>query len=140
MADFVTHEEFVRRFPMLVLDQRSPPKKREALVTLLVSATIGIEIGQPQTESCINDKLQAWVDEFGGSVGLDRVTVRRMLVDEGLLYRDRFGRSYVLRGRSPHLGYDPSIRSLDLRALVEALEQQRAERRRAYPSSTGRRA
>ena len=62
---------------------------------------------------------------------LDRVTVRRMLVDEGYLRRDRYGAAYVLGASSPAFGYAPSIRSLDLHGLVTGLEQLRAERKQA---------
>jgi hypothetical protein len=132
MPDYITHQEFVRRFPTLVLDQRTFPKKRESIVTLLVSAMIEIEVGRPFTESSINAKLQAWSNAFGDSIGLDRVMVRRMLVDESYLHRDPSGTTYVLRARSPRFGYDWSIRSLDLRELVEEREHQRAERKEAH--------
>jgi hypothetical protein len=138
MPDFVSHQQFVARFPALVLDQRTLPKKREALATLLVSAMVNIEIGRAYTESDINAKLQAWVDAFGDSIGLDRVTLRRMLVDEGYLHRDTFGTTYILRGRTPLLGYDPSIRSLDLQGLVDSLERQRTMRKEAHAHSGNR--
>jgi len=132
VPDFVTHEQFVRRFPALVLGQRTFPKRRESILTLLVSAMIEIDVGKAYAESTINAKLQAWVDAFGGAVGLDRVTVRRMLVDESYLHRDAFGTKYVLRARSPRFGYDWSIRSLDLAELVDDLAHTRAERRLAH--------
>jgi len=126
----------VRRFPALVLGQRTFPKRRDAIVTLLVSAMLEIDVGRPYSERTINAKLQAWVDAFGGSVGLDRVTVRRMLVDESYLHRDAFGTAYVLRARSPRFGYDWSIRSLDLAELVDDLAHARAERRLAHSEGT----
>jgi hypothetical protein len=131
VPDYVTHEEFVRRFPALVLGQRTLPKRRDSVVTLLVSAMLEIDVGRPYSESTINAKLQAWVDRFGNVVGLDRVTVRRMLVDESYLHRDAFGTKYELRARSPRFGYDWSIRSLDLQELVDDLAHARADRRRA---------
>ena len=139
MSDFITHDRFVQYFPVLVLDQRALPKKREAVMTLLVSAMIGIEIGRAHSQWSINAKLQAWIDAFGESIGLDRVSVRRMLVDEGYLHRDRFGTTYVLAARSPSFGYEKSIRSLNLHNLVDELEQQRAMRKQAYagPCSDG---
>ena len=137
MPDFITHERFVRYFPVLALDQRTLPKKREAVVTLLVSAMLEIEIGRAYSEWSINTKLQAWVDAFGALIGFDHVAVRRTLVDEGYLHRDRFGKTYVLGARSPYFAYELSIRALDLRKLVEALEQQRAQRRHAHSIAPG---
>jgi hypothetical protein len=138
VAEFITYQQFVARFPRLVLDQRTFPKQREAMVTLLVGAMIDIEIGRPYTESGINTQLQTWVDSFGGSIGLDRVTVRRMLVDEGYLHRDPSGGNYVLRARSPYFGYEWSIRSLDLGELVEELGQRRADRKEAHSGNSER--
>ena len=134
MPDYITHDQFVRRFPVLVLDQRTLPRRREAIITLLVGAMVEIDIGRRYTEAGINAKLEAWVDTFGGSMGLDHVAIRRMLVDEGYLHRNLSGTTYVLRARSPRFGYEWSIRSLDLSGLVEEFEQQRAERRDAYAS------
>ena len=135
MPDFITHERFVQYFPALVLDQRTLPKKREAVITLLVSAMIEIDIGKAYTEWSISTKLQYWVDAFGRSIRLDRVALRRMLVDEGYLHRDRFGATYVLAARSPYFGYEPSIRSVNLRELVAGFEQQRAVRKHAMLQS-----
>ncbi len=138
MPLFVTHAQFVRNFPALVLDQRIPPKKREWVVTLLVGAMVGIEVGKVYDETAINVRLQAWVDAFGDAIGWDRVALRRMLVDEGYLQRDASGTAYQLRARTPRFGYAESIRSLDLRALVADEEEQRAARKRAYVSEGDR--
>ena len=130
VPEFVTHDGFVRRFPQLVLGQRKYPKKRESILTLLVSAMLEIDPGKQHTEAEINAKLQAWADAYGNPFGFDRVTVRRLLVDESYLHRDRSGAAYVLRARSPRFGYDWSIRSLDLRELVDDAAHRRAERKR----------
>lgn len=137
MAHLVTYDAFVRQFPALVLSQRILPKKREAIVTLLVSAMVGLEPGAVYTETEINVHLQSWVDAFGAPIGMDRVTTRRMLVDEGYLQRDAYGSSYVLRARSPHFDYEPSIQSLDLVELVEAFEREREVRKAAHADRTG---
>lgn len=129
MPHLVTYDDFVRQFPALVASQRTLPKKREAIVTLLVSAMVGLEPGTEYSESQINIHLQAWVDTFGAPIGMDRVAMRRMLVDSGYLHRDAYGSVYVLRARSPHFDYEPSIQSLDLAQLVEAFEREREIRK-----------
>ena len=133
--DFITHDQFVRRFPTLVLGRKFP-KKRESILTLLVSAMLEIDVGRQLSEAVINEKLQAWADAYGNALGLDRVTVRRLLVDERYLHRDRPGTTYVLRARSPRFGYDWSIRSLDLRELVADAAHERAERKRSRAASS----
>lgn len=137
MSDFITHERFIQYFPALVLDQRALPKKREAILTLLVSAMIDIDIAKPYSERRVNAKLQAWVDAYGESIGYDHVAVRRMLVDEGYLHRDKFGKTYIMGARSPYFGYEPSIRSVDLKKLVDDAAQQRAARKQAYANDVG---
>ncbi|NJN50480.1 MAG: DUF2087 domain-containing protein [Gammaproteobacteria bacterium] len=138
MPEFVTHAQFERQFPVLVLDQRTLPKQRGAMRILLVSMMVGIEVGRVYGETEINAKLQRWVANFGEGMGFDRVAIRRALVDEGLLHRDAAGTTYVLRARTPLFGYDPSIRDLDLNGLVDDLERQRAERRRSYAEQIDR--
>ena len=100
-------------------------------MTLLVSAMIGIEIRRAHSEWSISAKLQEWVDAFGGSMGLNRVALRRALVDEGYLHRDRYGMTFVRSANSPSFGYEPSIRNVNLRDLVDALELERAECKQA---------
>lgn len=73
MSEFMSHDRFVQYFPMLVLDQRALPKKREAILTLLVSIMIDIDVGKPYTEWRLNAKLRAWVEKYGELIGLDHV-------------------------------------------------------------------
>lgn len=129
MTEYVTHSAFVQRFPALVLDQRTPPRKRAALLTMLVGAMTALEIAKPYGERSLNQRLMAWSQQFSNAMRLDHVTLRRLLVDEGCLLRDRAGATYVLYARTPVFAYDASIRALDLAALVAAEQERRLQRR-----------
>jgi hypothetical protein len=128
----ITHEPFCARFAALVLDQRVLPKKRDAIRILLVSAVIGFETGTPHSEAQVNATLKQWVDDFGAACGLDHVTVRRLLVDEGYLTRDAFGRGYVANARGYYFRYEPMIRTVDLHALIASAREERATRKSAH--------
>jgi len=62
-------------------------------------------------------------------MGLDYVSLRRALVDEGFLHRDPSGSHYTLDLTPLINQFDPEIRSLDLIQLVtDAIEEK--ERRK----------
>src|SRR5262245_14370610 len=128
----ITHEQFSARFGALVLDQRVPPRKRDAIQVLLVSAVIGFDTRTQYSEAEVNATLKRWADDFGATLGLDYVTMRRLLVDEGYLTRDAFGAGYVANARGYHFRYEPMIRTVDLHALVEDARERRATRKLAY--------
>ncbi len=95
----ITERKFCEQFPTLVLAQRVPPKKPESVHILLISAAIAFDLGREYTETEVNALLEQWASEFGSGCGLDRVTMRRLLVDEGYLRRDPFGTKYVANSR-----------------------------------------
>jgi hypothetical protein len=65
-------------------------------------------------------------------VNLDHVTLRRFLVDEGYVRRDSAGRSYELTTTGWPYTFDPSIKVLDLDALIEGARAARESRKRQY--------
>lgn len=70
MTEYVTHAAFVGRFPALVLDQRTPPRKRDALLTMLVGAMTALDIGKPYAERSLNQRLTAWSQQFSNAMRL----------------------------------------------------------------------
>ena len=92
---------------------------------------IAFDLGREYTETEVNALLEQWASEFGSGCGLDRVTMRRLLVDEGYLRRDPFGTKYVANSRGFRFRYDPMIRMLDLQALVEDAHAEREARKAA---------
>jgi hypothetical protein len=127
----VTLTKFSAQFPTLVLAQRVPPRKPESIHILLISAAVAFDLGRDYSEAEVNSMLQHWVDEFGARCGLDHVTMRRLLIDEGYLRRDAAGRRYASNSRGFRFRYDPMIRTLDLHGLIEKAEKERDARKAA---------
>ncbi len=125
-------ETFVERFPRLVVGGGEFPRKRLPQHVLLVSAVCGFPPGSRITETEVNDELQKWVLRFGGTFGIDHVSLRRFLVDEGYLARDPSGAWYELQAAGRNVGFDAAIGQVDLEALVAAERERRKAKKRAH--------
>lgn len=128
----ITDMEFKSRLVELVLGgSGSLPRKPLDRHILYVSAMLTIESGRTYAESELNSLLLSWVERFGDSFGLDHVSLRRSLVDEGYLQRDRAGRTYE-RAPEPPYYLDYPMRAQDLAEMVEVERAAREERKRQY--------
>ncbi len=128
----VSHQLFETRFPQLVSGRYLLPKHRRERQMLLLSSVCELATSASYSEREINEHLSSWIDRFGADLTVDFVTLRRYLIDEAILERDRAGTSYSLSQDCPHFTYDASIRSIDLAALVAEAQAARALRKRAY--------
>lgn len=126
--------EFSRRFLALILNQTGLPKKRADLHLLLYSATLPLQAAKPYTEKEINEQLQVWCLNFGNQMGLDYVSLRRALVDEGFLHRDPSGNQYILDLSGLPDQFDPQIRSLDLQSMLKEALAEKERRKQEYLS------
>lgn len=129
----ITLNEFTSRFAALVLGGGGAlPQKPLDRHILYLSATLGIEPGRTYAENELNAVLIQWVASFGDNFGLDHVSLRRYLVDEGYLRRDSAGRFYELAlADLPYTFYRP-VEKPDLVALVEEMRTARELRKRQY--------
>jgi len=99
---------------------------------LLTSVAFAFEFDRIYSEKQVNGLILGWISRFGEELGVDYVTLRRYLVDEGILRRDEFGTSYELAQSSPYFTYDLSIRDLDLAEIVAQADEERVARKRAF--------
>jgi hypothetical protein len=76
------------------------PKRSRDLQVLLFASTFWMEPGQLYTEKEVNLQLGRWLERGCPSLGVDVVTLRRLLVDDNYLDRDDSGRNYTA-GRGP---------------------------------------
>jgi len=123
--------QFKNRFVSLIVGGQGLPKKPLDRHILFISAALGLEPQRQYTESELNIELRKWTSRFGDPVNLDHVTLRRFLVDEGYLSRDTAGTSYELTTGWPYT-FDPSIKVLDLDALIEEARAARELRKQQY--------
>lgn len=128
----ISATESLRRFLALVLNQTGLPKKRADLHLLLYSATLNLQPAKGYSEKEINEQLQMWCLNFGNHMGLDHVSLRRALVDEGFLHRDPSGNQYTLDLRSTLSQFDPEIRALDLVKYLKDAIAEKERRKKEY--------
>jgi hypothetical protein len=124
--------DFKSRFATLVLGGGgSLPKKPLDRHILYLSVMLGLEPNRMYSEKELNAELIRWVERFGSSFGLDHVSLRRNMVDEGYVQRDTAGHFYQLSPEPPYR-IEPPAGAIDLEALVEAEHAAREERKRRF--------
>jgi hypothetical protein len=69
-------------------------------------------------------------------MGLDYVSLRRALVDEGFLHRDSSGNHYTLDLTPFSDQFDPEIRSLDLLQLISDAIKEKERRKQEFLNRT----
>ena len=86
--------------------------------------------GESYTEKQASDRLREWLAGFCTARGLDHVTMRRELVDAGLLVRDKAGQSYAVNGARVGDFIAEDARMLDPATVLEAVRLERESRKR----------
>lgn len=128
----ISEAQFAERFVAVILGHQDLPKRRLDMHILLTSVVLGLDPARRYSERDLNEELQKWVRRFGEGIGLDHVTLRRLLVDSRYLERDSSGASYRLKAGNPAYTFDPTVRALDLDRLIDEAVRQRAQRKRLH--------
>jgi hypothetical protein len=126
--------QFKDRFVSVILGGQGFPKKDLDRHILFISATLGLDPQRRYTEREFNDELRKWTTRFGSPVNLDHVSLRRFLVDEHYVWRDSAGQSYQLTTTGWPYTFDPSIKALDLEALIDEARAARELKKQQYMS------
>jgi hypothetical protein len=126
--------QFKSRFVAMILGGQGFPKKDLDRHILFISATLGLDPQRRYTEREFNDELRKWTTRFGSPVNLDHVSLRRFLVDEHYVQRDSAGQSYELTTTGWPNTFDPSIKTLDLEALIDGARAARELKKQQYIS------
>ena len=72
------------------------PKRQRDQEVVAALAAARFEPGVACSEAQVNEVLAAWLETISEPMGIDHVTMRRMLADLRLLLRTSTGSSYVL--------------------------------------------
>jgi hypothetical protein len=125
--------EFEKRLAQLCLSSGTAelPRRQRDRHILLKSLSMDVSPDRSYTELEINGIIHEWLTEVGQSLGLDHVTLRRTLIDEGYLVRSSAGDSYR-QGRSTdgNVHFEADIEAVNSRLVVRhAIEE--ISRRRA---------
>jgi len=99
------------------------PTRPEDEQLLLLLAARRFEPRREYREAEVNARLREWLSSFVAPFGFDHVTLRRRLVDTGLLLRDAAGSTYWTLRRVPGADLDPA-------KVLAAIREERAERKR----------
>ena len=100
------------------------------LVLAIAAAQFTPQRGYSELE--INEILKTWLPTLLADHAADHVTVRRYLVDYGLLRRDPAGNRYQLGDRELDDWLTPDARRLGPQEILESRRRERAERRAAH--------
>jgi hypothetical protein len=106
------------------------PKKYKARLVLLGSIVFSLKPRKQYSEKLINESLIEWISKMAGKSYLDYVTLRRYLIDFGLLKRDPAGRKYYVAESKINSLFEKSIREIDSFSLVKKFRVQRKTRRK----------
>jgi hypothetical protein len=86
------------------------------------------------TEGEINAALQEWNRDVAPAISSDHVTVRRLLVDYGLLERSADGRKYRVGFPPRPVAFDLEVEDIDVRATIAAYRDYSARQRQSRSS------
>jgi len=129
----ITAAEFEERLAALC---RSPggavfprrPRDRHILSRSVVQT---LDAGKDYSELQVNTALRQWLSDVGSGLGIDHVTLRRYLVDEGYLARDAQGSQYQVHPAARgQVEFTAEVAGVDSAGVVRAAQEQAAERKR----------
>ena len=130
----ITTEQYTRRLLNLCLRGLAGiPKDQSDQHILMKSAAMSIGATGPLTEKELTNRLQAWLDVVKAGNDLDRVSLRRWLVDHGYLTRDSLGMQYEVAQPGSHAAlFEPAIEQLDTAILLQAAREEMERKKQAY--------
>ena len=131
----ITSEYFMKRLVDLCLRSGLSgfPKNDVDQHILLKSAAV--TLGQPGcfTEKELNEKLEYWAKHIGQIKNIDRITLRRGLVDTGYLTRNKDGSSYqVAQPGQRAVLFDGAIDHMDILEVLTTAREEMARKKREY--------
>lgn len=99
---------------------------------VMVTAALAIPGGQTFTEKEVTERLYRWVATIGSNVHADAVEMRRYLIDNRCLNRDRAGSSYT-RAAWPSEWKEiaAELEQIDIDSFADRVRTEEIERRAA---------
>ena len=109
------------------------PRGRRDRHILLRSVADTLDPAVTYRQDDVTDRLAFWFADIGQAIELDRVSLRRLMVDYGYLVRDKAGTSYRVRieGRG-EVEFGPGIAELDVYEVIGAGRKAIQEQKRRY--------
>jgi hypothetical protein len=109
------------------------PRKGPDRLILLKSVVLTLNAEQVYTEAEINAALQTWLKQVGFKIETDHVMLRRLLVDDGFLQRERDGSAYRAPTTHRHSDlFDPAVETIDVNTVIQDTQTRIAKQKRLY--------
>jgi hypothetical protein len=131
----ITKEYFIKRFTDLCLRSGLTgfPSDETAQHILLKSAALTLEKSHTFSEKEINGKLDHWITNIVKLKGIDRITLRRWLVDTGYLTRNADGSCYQASDNTKYAGlFDASVEQVNPAEAIETAREEIARRKKEF--------
>jgi hypothetical protein len=104
------------------------PKRPSDQGLLVAMAASQFETQRTYRESDVNEKLKAWLRTFCEPLGIDHVTLRRLLVDSRLMSRTSSGSMY--RVNLERAGEIEAVRAVEPVHVLAEIRSERESRKR----------
>ncbi len=133
----ISLEEFAERLLRIGAgwQPRPFPRRRRDRDILMKSFVMTLDPDASYAEAEINREIERWREEVVPALETDHVTIRRHLVDYGMLERTRDGRRYQVGFPARPVAFDLEVEELDQRATVAAYRAAHPRRRGPPPES-----
>lgn len=106
------------------------PKRPADQELLMALAASQLDAHGSWRESEVNELLGAWLETISEPFGIDHVTLRRMLVDSGLLTRTKSGSLYRINVQ--RVGEIEAIRGIEPADVLSQVQNERDLRKRQH--------
>lgn len=106
------------------------PKRPADQEILLALAGSRLDPDRTYLEREVNDLLRMWLETISEPFGIDHVTIRRMLVDSGLLTRSKSGSTY--RINLERVATLEAMGEVDPARVLTEVESDREHRKRLH--------
>ena len=109
------------------------PRKDQDRHILLKSMVLTLSVSAEYTEREINEHLQSWLMNIGPAMDLDHAGLRRYLVDEGYLERDRGGLCYrVSVSEKRQATFESAVEGIDVYETVRVSKEIIKQKKQDY--------
>ena len=134
----ISVDEFENRLEAQCLSRggRGLPRKHRDKHVLYKSIILTIEPDRDYPEKELNAAIKKWLTDVGQAVEIDHVSLRRHLVDEGYLSRDRAGTAYRIHIEHMADLFEPATNMIDPVAVIEEALKRKEQKRRQYLNKT----
>lgn len=138
MSDLITPGYFQRRLFDLCI-RSAPlgggvwPRRQRDRHILLKSIVLTMDVRREYTEREVDALIVLWLAEVGRAYAIDYVILRRRLVDEGYLGRERDGSRYWVGALPPRdAPFDTGVDDVDVHEAIRAGMALVARRKQAH--------